>query len=336
MNSTKCFNFQSCNDSEWGASEKQFQSVFPRSVFSACVSSTIWGSASAATTSLGSLLSTAVVDGADDDDGDGDCFVDDSCDVDDDVEQGTAWVAVAVAALALPWPLVWLVENVLEQLVAAPPAPAPTPATGPKRRLAVFLPEAEALARCNGALGVLKPLSNCPKCSGVASAQRSARLLLLRVILSQMLRNFSLTGFRMDSFSVVLMLASEHMESSASLPRNVDASAAAMELRRVRSVLMMGVRSATKLMERFRVRVIEPVRMSFGFLVLAGRANESTDIRETLSKLSRLRFRSFSGNRSSVSISHSLIVSIASSLAGAFSMGDRRAGGVVEAVSIML
>lgn len=288
---------------------------------------TIWWGSSSAATSLGSLLSTAV----DDDDGDDDLIVDDICDVDDEVtSMGTAVIAphATEASFELTLALELLVENVLEQFVALP-----APATGPKRRLAVFLAETEAVARCNGALGVLKPLSNCPN-SGVAS--RSVRRLLLLVILSQMLRNFSLTGFRIDSFSVVFMLASEHMESSASLPRNVDASAAAMELRRVRSVLIMGVRSATKLMERFRVRVIEPVRMSFGFLVLTGRANESTDIKETLSKLSRLRFRSFSGIRSSVSISHSFMVSIASSLGGAFSIGDMRAAGGVLAVTIVL
>jgi len=220
--------------------------------------------------------------------------------------------------MALPMGLL-LVESVREQLVATPPP------TGPKRRLAVFF-VADALPvapkRCSGALGVLKPLSNCPS-SGVAS--RSARRLLLRVILPQILRNFSLTGLRIDSFKVVLMLAKEHIESSAvSLPRNVDASATAMELLLVRNVLIIGVRSATKLMERLSVLVIDPVRMSFGFLVLAGRANESTDIRETLSKLSRLRFKSFSplDIKSSVSMSHSLIVSIVSNFVGAFKIGE--------------
>lgn len=187
-----------------------------------------------------------------------------------------------------------------------------TPETGPKSRLAVL---GVAVDRGLGALGVLKPLSKMPVHSGVPSPPaRSVRRLLLLVILPQKLRNFSLTGFRMDSLRVRFMdEAKEHMESSAaaSLPKNVDASAT--ELLRGLNVFISG--SATKLTDRRRVLEMDPVRMSLGFLVLVGRAKESTDIRDTLSKLSRLRFRSFSvaGRSSSVSRSHSLM---------AFRMGE--------------
>lgn len=75
----------------------------------------------------------------------------------------------------------------------------------------------------------------------------------------------------------------------------IDAFGSAVELRRDRSSTdEMGFFNATKLMLRRMPRVIEPVRMSFGFLaelkVDDGAAiSESVEIIEMLSKLSRFR-----------------------------------------------
>uniref|UniRef100_A0A1B0B5G3 Uncharacterized protein n=1 Tax=Glossina palpalis gambiensis TaxID=67801 RepID=A0A1B0B5G3_9MUSC len=60
-------------------------------------------------------------------------------------------------------------------------------------------------------------------------------------------------------------------------------------LRRNESILAIGVRSATKLIERLKVRFIESMCDNFGFLLLEGIADDSPDVKET-SELPHLRF----------------------------------------------
>ncbi|KAI9586792.1 hypothetical protein GQX74_002639 [Glossina fuscipes] len=63
-------------------------------------------------------------------------------------------------------------------------------------------------------------------------------------------------------------------------------------LRRNESILAIGVRSATKLIERLKVRFIESMCDNFGFLLLEGIADDSPDVKET-SELPHLRFNVF-------------------------------------------
>lgn len=114
---------------------------------------------------------------------------------------------------------------------------------------------------------------------------RSSFLTLL-VILSLIARSFSLTGFLIDSLNVEFMEVIEEIDALGST-----------ELRRDRNILVSGVLiDAAKLILRRRFFVIEPVRVSFGFLLEppVGTANESVEAKETLSKLSsvqRLRLK---------------------------------------------
>lgn len=126
---------------------------------------------------------------------------------------------------------------------------------------------------------------------------------VLLVILSRIIRNFSFTGFLIDSLNVELM---DDIDV-------IDALGSTVELLRlVRSILASGVFIAAKLIVRRKFRVIDPVRVSLGRFSEPG-ANESVEAKEILSKLSSIRLRLMQGSLHVDIISNTLSSSSSSS-----------------------